>query len=107
MNENSLHCLVNKSNISSQVLKFSDEAARHKFVRKMKKLLKLHGKALKKQEDTESALYQRAMTKEKRQEMLSHFFKKVFAEVSLDLGFWSGSGHPNFRVNFKTISFYT
>ena len=43
--------------------------------------MKSKGKNLKKHEEMESNVYQRAVTKEKRQEMLSNFFKKVFAEV--------------------------
>ena len=66
---------------SKQVLQFNNEESRYRFVKKLNKLLKSKGKNLKKHEETESNVYQRAVTKEKRQEMLSNFFKKVFAEV--------------------------
>ena len=41
----------------------------------------MKNKTLKQEEEAEKGLYQRAVTKEKRQDMISHFFKKVFAEV--------------------------
>ena len=74
-------CVIRWNSLSKQVLQFNNEASRYRFVKKLTKLLKSKGKNLKRHEDTESNVYQRAVTKEKRQEMLSNFFKKVFAEV--------------------------
>ena len=75
------YCVISWNSHSKQVLQFNNEISRYRFVKKLSKLLKSKGKKLKRYEETESNVYQRAVTKEKRQEMLSNFFKKVFAEV--------------------------
>ncbi len=54
-------------------------------MRRLKHVLKAHEVALRRHEEAEAAVFQRAVTKEKRQEMLTVFFKRIFAEVTTKL----------------------
>ena len=64
-----------------QVLKFLNEEERIAFIKKLEGILKPKEKKLSQHEESERTVYQKAITKEKSQEMLADFFKNIFAEV--------------------------
>jgi hypothetical protein len=66
---------------SEQVLRFEDAVERGVFVAAIKELLKNHGKPLLQHESSTKLIFDKAITKEKRQHMLTQFFRSVFAEV--------------------------
>ena len=65
----------------SQVLRFGDTVERGVFVAALKEMLKAHDKPLLQHETSTKLVFDKAITKEKRQGMLTQFFRSVFAEV--------------------------
>jgi hypothetical protein len=66
-----------------QVLRFEDAVERGVFVSAIKDMLKVHGKPLLQHESSTKMIYDKAITKVKRQHMLTQFFRSVFAEVKI------------------------
>uniref|UniRef100_A0A8C8SKZ3 NAD(P)H oxidase (H2O2-forming) n=1 Tax=Pelusios castaneus TaxID=367368 RepID=A0A8C8SKZ3_9SAUR len=81
------------------VLLFNGEADRSDFVRKLTNYLETNGLSLSMSDMTERTLLKRAVTKERRKQILETFFRHLFAQV-LDIE-KSDAGDLNFETSLK------
>ena len=74
---------VNITRIYLQIVHFYGEEERREFVTKLRTYLRSENKHFYNDEKTYNEMITRAVTKEKRDELLTKFFKGVVAEVSV------------------------